>query len=72
MPDSKPKNGMRLITTLMGTQTAILLAGIPWAFNVHGTVSAIKEKVGMLPQHTEYSDLLQRVSRLEAKHEDGS
>lgn len=67
---AEPKNGSMLSRTmviLLGIQTSILLAGIPWAFMVHGSVTAIRARLDAMPQQSEYTDLLQRVTVLETK-----
>lgn len=65
------KNGLmtRVTISLLGIQTIILLAGIPWAFRVHGSVTAISATLATMPNQTEYTDLLQRVTVLETRAE---
>lgn len=47
---------MDLLTTLVGVGVTILVAGVPWAFAVHGRLASIEAKlVG--------NDLLQRDMR---------
>jgi hypothetical protein len=42
MNDKTTSIVMALQTTLIGLSTAVLLAGVPWAYVIHGRVSSIE------------------------------
>lgn len=73
MPPERP-NGqtflIRGVITLLILQTTILLAGIPWALGIHGSVSTIKTKVEFLsPLSAQYIAVLERLKECEVKIE---
>lgn len=57
---------MTLLTSLMSLGVVILLAGIPWAYTIHGRLATIEASLqSHLRQAERLDDLLQRVTRLE-------
>ena len=57
---------MTLLTSLMSLGVVILLAGIPWAYTIHGRLATIEVSLqSHLRQAERLDDLLQRVTRLE-------
>ncbi len=57
---------MTLLTSLMSLGVVILLAGIPWAYTIHGRLATIEASLqSHLRQAERLDDLLERVTRLE-------
>ena len=50
-----------LVCGLLGVQTTILIAAIPWAYSMHGRVTRIEAAVGLA------AGLGERVSSLESR-----
>jgi hypothetical protein len=63
MPLDQP---LPLLTSLVATGVAILLAGIPWAYGIHGRLTTIETTLKEnLPRQGAWQDLDRRVARLE-------
>lgn len=61
---------MTLLTSLVSVGVVILLAGIPWAYTIHGRLATIEASVKQEPQHTARLDgVLERLTRLELQLE---
>ena len=59
-----------LLTSLVSIGVVILLAGIPWAYTIHGRLATIEASVKQEPQHAAPLDgLLERLTRLELQIE---
>jgi len=59
---------MRGIITMLILQTSILLAGVPWALGVHGSVKTIETQIEFLaPLNDRYIDLLERLMAVEVR-----
>ena len=58
-----------LITSLVGVMTAIMLAGIPWAYKVGERLSSIEATIKslQLSEQTDIAELLRVVRDLQAK-----
>ena len=75
MPPATPKgNGsgvvLRGVLGLLLLQTTILVAGIPWALGVQGSVSTIGTQMNFLaPLNDRYVELLERVKECEVRIE---
>lgn len=55
-----------LLTSLVSIGVVILLAGIPWAYTIHGRLATIEASLKHDPQQSARLDaLLERVTRLE-------
>ena len=55
-----------LLTSLVATGVAILLAGIPWAYGIHGRLTTIETTLKEnLPRRDAWIELERRVERLE-------
>ena len=56
-----------LLTSLVATGVAILLAGIPWAYGIHGRLTTIETTLKEnLPRRDAWQELDRRVERLES------
>ena len=56
-----------LLTSLVATGVAILLASIPWAYGIHGRLTTIETTLKEnLPRRDAWIELERRVERLEA------
>ncbi len=56
----------RLVITLIGIQTMILLAAVPWAMGIHASVASVKTSIAeSLASVREVDDLETRIVRLE-------
>ena len=63
MPVDQP---LPLLTSLVATGVAILLAGIPWAYGIHGRLTTIETTLKEnLPRRDAWLELTRRVERLE-------
>ncbi len=61
-----PDQPLPLLTSLVATGVAILLAGIPWAYGIHGRLTTIETTLKEnLPRQGEWADLERRVAQLE-------
>lgn len=59
-----------LLTSLMSIGVVILLAGIPWAYTIHGRLATIEASLSQQSQHAARLDsLLERLTRLELQVE---
>ena len=57
-----------LLTSLVGIGVSILLAGIPWAYGVHGRLTQIETSLKeLLGERARWSDLERRLTRIEAR-----
>lgn len=67
MPLDQP---LPLLTSLVATGVAILLAGIPWAYGIHGRLTTIETTLKEHLLHREaWQELNRRVTRLEVNAE---
>lgn len=59
-----------LLTTLVSLGVMILVAGIPWAYTIHGRLATIETR---LAEHWRYAErldsLLERITRLELQRQ---
>jgi hypothetical protein len=59
-----------LLTSLVGVGVAILLAGLPWAYSIHGRLATIEVSLRDYLRHTDrLEDVQARVTRLELRAE---
>lgn len=64
MPVDQP---LPVLTSLVGVGVAILLAGIPWAYGIHGRLTTIETTLKEhLPRRESWQELERRVTLLEA------
>jgi hypothetical protein len=64
------ETALTLLTALMGVATAILLAGIPWAYGIHGRLMKIETTLSdHLAGSQSLPTLEHRVTRLETHWE---
>lgn len=57
-----------LLTSLVGVGVAILLAGLPWAYSMHGRLATIEASLRDYLRHTDrLEDMQARVTRLELR-----
>ena len=64
------ETSMTLLTSLMSLGVAILLAGVPWAYGIHGRLTMIETNLqNHLRQAERLDDVVQRLSRLEAREQ---
>jgi hypothetical protein len=67
-----PEASITLLTSLVSIGVVILLAGIPWAYTIHGRLSTIEASLKSGPRHGERLDsLLERLTRLEMRVDRG-
>jgi hypothetical protein len=63
-------SAVSLLTTFVGIGVTVLLAGVPWAYSVHGRLATIevslREAINALSR---VAELERRVGRLEFSHE---
>jgi len=54
------RNGKKveLVTVLLGLGVSVLLAGVPWAYLVHGRLVSIETRLNMTTSHEEKIDLI--------------
>ncbi|MEX2027044.1 MAG: hypothetical protein WEH44_07080 [Pirellulaceae bacterium] len=63
MPLDQP---LPLLTSLVATGVAILLAGIPWAYGIHGRLTTIETALKEnLPRRHAWQEFERRIARLE-------
>jgi hypothetical protein len=63
MPLDQP---LPLLTSLVATGVAILLAGIPWAYGIHGRLTTIETTLKEnLPRRDAWQELERRLAKLE-------
>lgn len=66
MADSKTATGIRVVVALVTIQTAILLAGIPWAYTMHGCMVRVQTTLTAIANdHDTIHTLTERVLWLE-------
>ena len=64
------ERAVTLVCGLLGVQTTILIAAIPWAYSMHGRVTRIEAAAGLAAGLGErVSSLESRVLRIEVKLE---
>lgn len=57
-----------LLTSLVGIGVSVLLAGIPWAYGIHGRLTQIETSLKeLLGERARWSDLDRRLTRIEAR-----
>ena len=57
-----------LLTSLVGVGVAVLLAGLPWAYSIHGRLATIEATLhDYLRQADRLAELQARVTRLELR-----
>lgn len=62
------ETSITLLTSLMSIGVVILLAGIPWAYTIHGRLATIEASLSQQPQHSARLDsLVERLARLEVE-----
>jgi hypothetical protein len=65
-----PDHSLPLLTSLVGVGVAILLAGIPWAYGIHGRLTTIEATLKEhLLRREAWQELDRRVTRLELDHQ---
>ena len=62
----------KVLLFFVGIQTTIMVAGIPWAFSMHGRITAVESHLQIMAPlamatHDEYDDLIQRITRCEVE-----
>jgi len=63
-----PESSVPLLTSLVGVGVSILLAGIPWAYGIHGRLTQIETSLKeLLSERTRWTDLDRRLTRVEAR-----
>lgn len=61
---------MTILTSLVGLGVMIMLAGIPWAYCIHGRLTKIETSLkDRLVDSDRTTDIERRVTRLELQHE---
>lgn len=61
---------MALLTSLVGLGVMIMLAGIPWAYSIHGRLTKIETSLkDRLIDTRQITDIEKRLTRLELQHE---
>ena len=64
------EHSVPLLTSLVGVGVAILLAGIPWAYGIHGRLTMIETTLKEhLLRREAWQELERRVTRLEVSLE---
>ncbi len=62
------ETSLTILTSLMSLGVAILLAGVPWAYGIHGRLTIIETHLqAHLRQAERMDDVAQRLARLEAR-----
>jgi hypothetical protein len=57
-----------LLTSLVGVGVAILLAGLPWAYGIHGRLATIEASLRDYLRHADQlAEMQARVTRLELR-----
>lgn len=64
------ETSITLLTSLVSVGVVILLAAIPWAYQIHGRLTTIEVQLNNAVRQTDRLDnVLQRLTRLEMEHE---
>ncbi len=63
------ETSVTVLTCLMATGITILMAGVPWAYGVHGRLTKIETSLNdHLLSVEQLSELERRITRLEIRH----